>query len=1061
MNVNQAFGLPYIRKKKCSHLPIRTELALMRNRCSIRKILRSISFIVPVAFSISCQTTTDKDIFTTTLSDAQLDEMEVYFSRFPLPPPQRTINDVRNNVDAIDFSHISACNGAEFYEVTVPEKWKKLTENKGNSELYIPLTWRDASTNAFRYGDFEKALEYLDGAKNSISFSAGNIAYLASIIYSRSIYLAILGDVAESDANFSKAAAMSRSAPRYGIRDQRRYDAWYKEAAAVNAYAQGRYREAEIRLRDIRSGWTAGMSPMGFANTSTNQIPLSLETYAMTSEVFVNYLLVLSLAKQNRLVAAESEARSSMWRVEDPIDLAWIMDALAIVMLKQGRYEDAEWVLRRMADFFEGKCAPSHYFIVLRTYLRLAQTLTAQSKWEDALPYYDLAYTQQKKDASGLLDRLFLETPDWPIAQMLSGDLVSANENFDIVMTRVASEYGSESYRAKEIEAFEALNSAKSNPDHQTLRTLHNSVIALIETPDQTLGNVTDLGTHEKRLSLLIDEYLSLVGEQDLANDAARSFQIAQAGRHGSVQTALSSSALRARVPDPVLKSLLRKYQDILNRLEEIDRIYSALASFRKAGYQGPGVLELGIEIRTLEAARESALRRLRTEFPEFAQFTDNTPLKSDQTIELLQPGEAVIFLRATTDYIYVWAINHKGEISMAKTSLSSAELENLVDRLRRSVDPGQIETLGDIPRFNVEASYSLYQKILQPVRNVWGNAQSLIIVPDGALQQLPFSLLLTQAPPSIKPGALFFEEYRDLPWLARSHSVTVLPSRSSLAALRGFISASRWRAREFVGFGDPVFSMQQMSTLEKTESTATNLRSSLAASTQPLNLRAQPARQGFGSSTLSDLPPLPETRTELLSIAKSLGVDAGESIYLGLDANEQQVLGMDLSNVRILAFSTHGLVSGELDGQNQPALALSLPETVGDEVGDGLLTLNEIIGLKLNADLVILSACNTASGDGLGAEAVAGLGRAFFFAGAKSLLVSHWPVHSKATASLMSKIFENTADGSSVNLAEAVRRARVGLIDEGVFVSGDTAVFSYAHPIFWAPFTLIGDGGS
>ena len=121
------------------------------------------------------------------------------------------------------------------------------------------------------------------------------------------------------------------------ILDRRRYEAWGREAAAINAYAQGRYREAEIRLRDLRNVWVVGPAALGFANTSTNPTPLSQRTYAMTSEMFVNYLLVLSLANQNRLISAGAEARSSMWRVEDPIDLAWIVDAMAVVMLRQGR----------------------------------------------------------------------------------------------------------------------------------------------------------------------------------------------------------------------------------------------------------------------------------------------------------------------------------------------------------------------------------------------------------------------------------------------------------------------------------------------------------------------------------------------------------------------------------------------------------------------------------------------------------------------------------------------------------------------------------------------------
>ena len=644
---------------------------------------------------------------------------------------------------------------------------------------------------------------------------------------------------------------------------------------------------------------------------------------------------------------------------------------------------------------------------------------------------------------------------------MLSGDFAGAHETFSKILSRVTLEYGVDSYRTKEVAAFDALNAAVSSRSQQAVEVLQGAVTALLETPSLTLGNDADLNARERRMSLLVDEYLSLLGVKDIAGSAGRSFRIAQAGRHGTVQTALASSALRASVADPKLRSLLRKYQDILNRREEIDRIYAALATLRTVTYEGPGRLHLDPEVQTLEAAKITALTRLRTEFPEFARLTDNTPLTVEQVTALLKPGEAVVQLRVTSDHTYVWAINHAGELAMARTPLPSLELERLVKELRRSVDPGAITTLRDIPRFNVESSFALYQKILEPVRDIWGDARSLIVVADGALQQLPFSLLVTSVPTAHKSGSLYFEEYRDIAWLARSHAVMTLPTLSSLAALRGLTPSSRKDARGFVGFGDPVFSVEQRSPAETAGPASDTTRSAMAASGERITLRALPKMRAARSASLRDLPPLPDTREELLSIARSLGVDPEGSVFLGIDANEQQLFGMDLSDVRILDFATHGLVKGDLDGLNEPALALSSPEVVGDKEGDGLLTLSEVIGLKLNADLVILSACNTASADGSGAEAVSGLGRAFFYAGTKSLLVSHWPVHSGATTSLMSKIFENMSVDSSLGRAEAVRRARVQLIDEGTFVSGGIAAFSYAHPVFWAPFALVGDGSN
>jgi CHAT domain-containing protein len=161
------------------------------------------------------------------------------------------------------------------------------------------------------------------------------------------------------------------------------------------------------------------------------------------------------------------------------------------------------------------------------------------------------------------------------------------------------------------------------------------------------------------------------------------------------------------------------------------------------------------------------------------------------------------------------------------------------------------------------------------------------------------------------------------------------------------------------------------------------------------------------------------------------------------------------------LAFATHGLVPGDLNGLLQPALALSSPLVAGG-TDDGLLTMGEILGLKLNADWVVLSACNTGSGDGAGAEAVSGLGRAFFYAGTRALLVSNWPVETTSARALTTDLFRRQAEDPSTSRAEALRQTMIGLIDGPGSVDPKTGItgFSYAHPLFWAPFSLIGDGG-
>ena len=173
----------------------------------------------------------------------------------------------------------------------------------------------------------------------------------------------------------------------------------------------------------------------------------------------------------------------------------------------------------------------------------------------------------------------------------------------------------------------------------------------------------------------------------------------------------------------------------------------------------------------------------------------------------------------------------------------------------------------------------------------------------------------------------------------------------------------------------------------------------------------------------------LPETADELKSVARKLGASEAD-LKLGAAASELMVKQADLSPYRVVYFATHGLVAGEVKGLAEPALALTIP-AIASELDDGLLTASEISQLKLNADWVVLSACNTAAGDRAGAEALSGLAHAFFYAGARALLVSHWRVNSQAAVQLTTGTFAALQNDPRVGRAEALRRAMLAMIDD------------------------------
>ncbi len=203
----------------------------------------------------------------------------------------------------------------------------------------------------------------------------------------------------------------------------------------------------------------------------------------------------------------------------------------------------------------------------------------------------------------------------------------------------------------------------------------------------------------------------------------------------------------------------------------------------------------------------------------------------------------------------------------------------------------------------------------------------------------------------------------------------------------------------------------------------------------------------------IRNAPRLPETADDLRAMAKALKSDQ-HSLWLQENATETKIKQLDLSKYRTLAFATHGLMAGEIKGIGEAGLILTPPRE-GSVEDDGYLSASEIAKLKLNADLVVLSACNTAAADGTpGAEGLSELAKAFFYAGARSLLVSHWPVASEATVPLTTGMLKEYEANPAQGKAEAHRKAMLALINTPDHPE-------YAHPLFWAPFVVVGEGGA
>jgi CHAT domain-containing protein len=469
------------------------------------------------------------------------------------------------------------------------------------------------------------------------------------------------------------------------------------------------------------------------------------------------------------------------------------------------------------------------------------------------------------------------------------------------------------------------------------------------------------------------------------------------------------------------------------------------------------GVRSLNATIAQLRADRKKARDDITRRFPSYADLVDPKPPTVAQITAALRPDEALLSFYFGREASFVWAVPKSGALAFAAIPATALELEAKVRRLREALEP-QAVMISDIPAFDVALGHELYSLLLQPVEQGWKPAKNLVVVTNGALGLLPLSLLPT-APATVAADGATFAGYAGVPWLARTHAVTMVPSAAALRTLRALPPGPASRGK-LVAFGDPFFSDKQAMDADRVEPVEVASADSVATRGMPLKRRSSPQTQGVDSAELAQLPRLPDTAEELRSIALALEADPTKALHLGKAANEENVRKTDLSGFKIVAFATHGLVPGELNGLTQPALALSAPQVAGVG-GDGLLTMEEILGLKLDADWVVLSACNTGAGAGAGAEAASGLGRAFFYAGTRAILLTNWSVHSQSARELVTDLFRRQAVDARLSRAEALRQAMIALIDgKGSVDDKGQTVFSYAHPLFWAPYSIIGDGG-
>ena len=910
-------------------------------------------------------------------------------------------------------------------------------------------------------GEFRRSieieLEMLRGFENQPRGGRGRM-------FSSHVRLALahlnVGDVRQAEMYVKKNQALLQTS-----RDWQGVDAirssWTANVENGNAalfQARGQYKEAEAAYgRAI----DAQRRAIADSQTWSNKPP------AGAMEATLDSLIIsagVMKALQGRLAEGEADVRQALLSRLKTVgkyhpSTASATIALAQRISEQARFVEAEQLSRSAVDIYRTLGYPEEAPLHAGALNRLAISLFAQ---------------QRNDEAGEILSRLDVAMKDWDehrrarfqqnyariFTAYYTGKVAEGLQIAKAAVERQRSRAGQKHFDYAFAQAMFASGLVYAGRDAEAAEAFKVAMpVLLASSRDDDFDEASGSAAADLRMQRVSEAYLVLLArtKDPSGGNIAESFKLGDMIRGQSVQKALAASSARATAGDQALAELVRKEQDFEKAIAaELGNLNNQLA-LPPAERDDKALHALQTEITKLRNARAAARREISVKFPNYTEMVSIRPSTIEEVRAVLKPNEAFLSVYFGRRSSFVWALSKTGPVAFTMVQGGAKAFDEKVAKLRKALDP-QAESASDIPAFDLQAAHQLYNELLKPVEAGWKSAKDIILVTNGALGMLPLGVLPTEPPGPLADVSVPFDGYRKVAWLSRTHAVTMVPSAAALRTLRGLKPGSPQREL-MVGFGDPYFSAEQAS---KAGEPAAHQLASAASSSRgaPLARRNTPQTLGVDKAELGLLPRLPDTADELKSIALALQADPTKVLHLGKEANERNVKSMDLSKYKIIVFATHGLVPGELTGLTQPALAMTAPD-VAQHDGDGLLTMEEILALKLDADWVVLSACNTGAGAGAGAEAASGLGRAFFYAGTRAILVTNWSVHSVSARELVTGLFARQAANPNISRGEALRQASMGLLDGPGFKDADgKTLFSYAHPLFWAPYTVMGDGG-
>ncbi|MFM2370854.1 MAG: hypothetical protein RIS85_576 [Pseudomonadota bacterium] len=700
------------------------------------------------------------------------------------------------------------------------------------------------------------------------------------------------------------------------------------------------------------------------------------------------------------------DVRAKTLAPDDP-QLGFTIEALGYALDNSGQRDAAFPFYQRGAEIFEKSIVPGQPALVTTAIGQLARV----TRWQG-----DLAGSLALREKAVRLGRERASSPEHP--DVLFAEINLARE---LILFRRYAEAQSLLDHANAAYAVRALDTSPrrigGQMSYAQVELANGGSQAALARTKAALAparaRLLDRATPRPEVSRLAQQYQPLFMQQALvamaANDPATAFDALQLANLGDLQSAMSITALLNNASSAEAIEAIRRYQSLSADGARLRRALNA----QVAAGKGDTVAALNDQLADIDSKLRTQDARLAGLVPGYRAQTVVEPATLASAQKALTKDQAMVLYAPGEDGLLIMAVTAQ-HTAIASSPIAPRALLNLEKRLRGSIDLGLAN--GGQGAFDRTAAWELYQILFpQPIRDAIKGAPDLRILATGSLASLPFPTLVTQAPEGDDASAQALRRTR---WLAVDHAVSV-----PLGALPLPPRQSARKAQTFAGIGAPVLGKPVQ----------------LATRSAPL------LRSGDTSAiALRELASLPGAEDELRRMASAFS--GPPALLIGPDATETAVKAAPLEQANVLAFATHGLVGGAFRDLVEPALVLTPPD-VATEQDDGLLTASEIAKLRLDADWVILSACDTSAGDGEAAPTFSGLARAFVAAGARSLLLSHWPVRDDVA----SRLTLDTLKGAGRGRAEALRRAQLGILRDAKVPGG-------AHPATWAPFVLVGN---